>query len=141
MPKIEKRETAIKTAFFARFDELFNIRQFFVQHNQDVRKSGWPDTIIHGFSHATSWEFKHGTPNFSSPGIQEVTCSRIAKHSYCRYVIFFETPHEQKTLIAHPRCVIGREGKTRNIQCEVEFDGFAFDQLASFIHAIHGGQE
>jgi hypothetical protein len=135
--KIEKRETPIKTAFFKHFDARFDIHDFFIQHNQDVRKSGWPDTIIHGFGCATSWEFKHATPNFSSPGIQEVTCGRIARHSFCRYVLFFETAKRQNILIARPRNVIGRKGKTNDIVAETVLDGFDFDALASFIYDVH----
>ena len=134
---IAKQETPITAAFFERFEELHPKSEYFVMTHQDVRKSGYPDRSIHGYGHSTFWEFKHATPNFSSPGLQEITCARLAVHTYCRHVLFVETETERRIMIAHPREVFQKHGKLKRIAAEVEFDGHDFDKLAAFIHAIH----
>lgn len=68
---------------------------------------GAPDRLIAGAGRMTTWEFKHGTPGFESPGIQELTCMRLAQSGHCRYVIWSENRHGtgQRTLIVHPNKV------------------------------------
>ena len=138
--RIEKREDEIKAAYWNRFAQLHPVSEYFVTQHQDVRKSGYPDNMLHGYGHSTSWEFKHATPNFSSPGIQELTCLRLAQRSYCRYVIFYECRELLRTLIIHPRQLQGKGGKIIGVSFEVAFDGFAFDELAKFMHIIHVGK-
>lgn len=134
---IEKRESPIKYAFFERFDQLFPPRLFYVMQHQDVRRSGHPDSSIHGYGQSTFWEFKHATPNFTTNELQELTCWRLARHAYCRYVLFYEYGDELKTLIVHPREVFKKKGKLADMHVEAEFVGHNFDMLAGFIHAIH----
>lgn len=134
---VEKRESEIKDAFWRRFEELYAAPYYFVMQLQDVRNGGHPDNCVNGYGRSTWWEFKHATPNFSSPGLQELTCVRLAKHSYCRYVLFYEHRDESKTLITHPRYVHQKHGKLADIHIEVEFAGHNFDQLAAYIHAVH----
>lgn len=86
--------------------------RYFVQSHQDVRKSGFPDIALHGEGVCTSWEFKHATPRFSSPGIQEWTCRRIAKSSYCRYVIYVENFAYEDSMIADTLTTRARSSRT-----------------------------
>lgn len=135
--RIEKREDELKAQFIAQFWKMFTKRQYFILQHQDMRKSGYPDIEIVGNKLDTHWEFKHGTPDFSSPGIQEITCRRIAKHAYCRYVIFFELYDRSEIWIAHPDHVHRRNGKTNAIGCEHVIVGFDFRALCDHVHSIH----
>ena len=138
LTKIPKRENEIKQAYWQRFHELYPPSAYFATHHQDVRKSGYPDDSLHGFGKSSFWEFKHATPNFSSPGVQELTCARIARHGFsCLYVLFFESASRRRTLIAHPRDVLSKNGKLEHVSTLDSFEGHDFDKLAAFMHAIH----
>jgi len=66
--------------------------------------AGAPDRAIVGDGH-TSWlEFKHATPSFRSPGIQERLCQRLATTGRCWYVIWAESAlgADRRTLIVSP---------------------------------------
>lgn len=135
--KIEKRENEIKDAYWKRFEHIYPAHYYFVMQHQDVRNSGYPDNSLNGFGFSSWWEFKHATPNFSSHGLQELTCMRLAKHSYCRYVLFYEHRDMLKTLIVHPRDVYQRDGKLADMKIEAEFGGHNFDELAAFMNHVH----
>lgn len=141
MPKttIEKRENELKTAFWQRFDHLFNrpTPRYFVLNIQDVRKCGYPDTALLGYQRTSYWEFKHATPDFKTQGVQEITCQIIDRHTFCRYIIFHEDAGVQSTLIVHPRDVRNKGGRTRGMLVEVSYPGFDFDALAHYIHGAH----
>lgn len=138
MARIVKRENELVAKFFDRFDQMFTSRQYFVTHHQDVRKSGYPDKGIHGYGRSSHWEFKHATPNFSTNQLQELTCMRLAAHSFCRYVIFVEDrDHLNSIRVVHPEIVFKRQGKTGAMHAERMFPGFDFDALAGHIHSIH----
>lgn len=134
---VAKRENEIKSAFFKRFEVLYPVRLYTVLQHQDVRKPGHPDSSVHGFGKSSFWEFKHATPNFSTYALQEITCARLQKHTYCRYVLFFEYRDTLKILIAKPSDVRRRQGKIDEVKIEVEFGEHDFDTLAHFIHNVH----
>ena len=53
----------------------------------------------------TSWlEMKHATPDFRSPGLQELMCKRLEEQSRCWYIIWAENAAggEQRTLLVLP---------------------------------------
>jgi hypothetical protein len=136
MSYIEKREDDIKQAFWARFKVLYPA--YFVLSHQEVRKAGYPDNSVSGYAKTSWWEFKHATPNFLSPMIQEMTCARLARFSYCRYIIFYESREQLQTLIYHPRMILGNKGVFKLLgEFEVCFNGFAFDDVAAFINNVH----
>jgi len=135
--RIEKREDELKALFVYDFRYRYTAREFFVMLHQDVRKSGYPDIAVHGNKLSTHWEFKHATPDFSSPGVQEITCRKIAMHAYCRYVIFLEHGDLMQTWIVHPDRVYKKDGKALRIKPEQIFEGFDFARLSAFVHSIH----
>lgn len=75
---------------------------------------GAPDRSILGYGVQTNWEAKHGTPDFESPGNQELVCMRLAAASHCRYIIWQESADGvgQRTMIVHPIKVKFRNGWT-----------------------------
>lgn len=104
---MSKREGELKSRFGAellRQAPGFQILQY--------STNGAPDREIIGCGISTRWEFKHGTPDFKSPGDQELVCCRIAAVAHCRYVIWQENARgeAQRTLIVHPRRVMDRVG-------------------------------
>lgn len=133
---IPKRESELQAAC------LFEMRRqvskrYEVVTIQDVRKSGWPDVALNGFGKTTWWEFKHATPSFSSPGIQEHICRRLAKTSYCRYIVYYETRSDVCTYIVHPDHVAGHDGKLLAMVPEVVFDGHDHFSVVQFMRNIH----
>lgn len=74
--------------------------------------NGAPDREIVCGGKSTRWEFKHGTPDFLSPGDQELMCQRLAHQHHCMYIIFQETAQgtRQRAMIVHPREVANRNG-------------------------------
>ena len=75
---------------------------------QQMASAGSPDRSVTGNGRTTHWEFKHGTPDFISPGLQELTCLRLAKAGHCRYVIWQEKGEIKRTLIVHPKVIKNR---------------------------------
>lgn len=80
-----KREAALKAAFTK---ELLSQQPTWLSLLQQT--AGAPDRAIVGNSTTSWWEFKHATPDFRSPGLQELMCLRIAQHAPCFYVIWRE---------------------------------------------------
>lgn len=149
MPKIEKRETELRDAYWTRFDKLFPAPMYFRMNVQDVRTSGYPDSQLLGFKRATFWEFKHATPLFKTYGLQEITAQIVNQKTYCRYVIFIERPVtvltqttstpqiDSSIWVVHPDQIRNCGGKLDNVKPEVVFGSFDFDALASFMHNVH----
>ncbi len=115
--RIKKREDELKAQLF---DEARKLpTSYFLLPIQDVRKSGTPDFTFNGANRTSWWEVKHATPNFESPGIQEVTCHRLARTSFCRYIIYVDTAvkwatgikREKFAVILHPKFVFQQKGK------------------------------
>ncbi len=100
--------------------------------------NGAPDreVVYNGIS--TRWEFKHATPRFESPGIQELTCARLASLGHCRYVIWYQRRDVKRTLIVHPRLVLGQNGNIRDVVSEAECSGFDMQWLVNEVRKAHG---
>ena len=78
---------------------------FVAIRHEDVRRAGIPDLSLTGYG-KTSWiEIKHGTPDFDSTGIQELTMLRLAAAGYARYLVYIENQDgsNKRTLIVHPK--------------------------------------
>jgi hypothetical protein len=100
--------------------------------------NGAPDreVVYNGIS--TRWEFKHATPRFESPGIQELMCARLGAVSHCRYVIWHQWKDVKRTLIVQPQSVIGQNGSGRNIEPEAFCSGFDMQWLVNEVRKAHG---
>lgn len=129
-----KRENELK----ARQCEVIRERMpgFVLQLHQQVRGSGTPDLSLDGLARTSWWEFKHATPDFKSPGIQEVTCCRLAAASFCRYVIFYDDGRRKETQIVKPTDVRDRLD-FRSIKVEFGWVGFKFEEVADFMRQVH----
>ena len=128
-----KREGELKAAAM---DELSTQCPTFLVLLQAT--AGAPDRAIVG-NGKTSWlEFKHATPEFESPGNQELMCMRLALQGYCRYVIWQEGArgYGQRTLIVHPREVHQRT--SWKVIPEVYCMGYDHRWLVRFIQKVHG---
>lgn len=96
-----KQESTLKSRFLA---ELRLFPGFVIIRHEDVRTSGIPDLSLTGYGKDSWIEIKHGTPDFQSEGIQELTMLRLAGAGYARYLIYREDKNGQskKTMIVHP---------------------------------------
>ncbi len=145
---VRKREDELKAALFVELRKL--PKTFELLPIQDVRKSGTPDFTLNGIDKTTWWEVKHATPNFSSPGIQEIMCSRLARTSFCRYIIYVDGrvwwptkihEHDQFTVIVPPSHVFGHKGKLDWQDMLYRADhfvrGFNHEKIAALIAGVH----
>lgn len=106
---IPKDETGLKSKQVKAI-KLYLPTYLAIRH-EDVRTCGTPDMSLSGNGKTSWWEFKHATPNFSTTGIQELTCSQLAIKSFCRYVFYYEdVQNTVRTYIIHPRAVINHKG-------------------------------
>lgn len=96
--------------------------------------SGAADRVIIGNKFTSFWEFKHADPFFSSNGLQELECMRADVQGFCRYVIFYERIHIQRTLIVKPENVYDGSWLTNNEAC----DNFDHEWLVRYVKGIHG---
>ena len=98
--------------------------------------NGAPDREIVGNNISSRWECKHATPDFQSPGDQELLCCRLAAAAHCRYVIWWERGAVQKTLIAHPLAVMRRTNW--DLEVEAQCEGFDMRWLVEYVGRTHG---
>ena len=105
--------------------------KFVVIGHQEYRQSGVPDVSITGYGHTTWWEFKHGTPDFDSTGIQNLTMRRLDAAGFARYVIYQETETQRRTMIVEPRYLDSLDTK---VWCA----GFDHQFVIDFIKRVHG---
>ena len=101
----------------------------FLRH-EDVRQNGHPDLSATGIAKTTWWEIKHGTPDFETNGIQELTMLRLAAAGYARYIVFEERKEIQRTLIIHPRHIA-------TVSPEASTIGFDYKWVANYIREVH----
>ena len=99
--------------------------------------NGAPDRSVVGNGRQSNWEFKHATPDFRSPGDQELMCARLTKAGHCQYVIWMEEIGVEETLIVHPRDVLGRNGKGRGIVPQAWCNRFDMKWLVSQVLKEH----
>lgn len=133
---IGKREGKFKQALRDRIKVA--LPAFYVLSHVDAT-NGIPDLSISGNGTTTWWEFKHGTPDFTSRGVQVMTCRKLAAASFCRFVVFWENgAGEKRTYILHPsQVVFGRNSDTiLSVDCYTE--GFDYDWLIDQIKRAHG---
>jgi len=111
--------------------------------------AGAPDRVIVGDDTVSCWEFKHATPDFRSPGIQELMCLRLAEHSKCWYVIWAETAKGAglRTMIVSPHKIHAlphRESGLKNamkLVPEAECEGYDMTWLVERIIVRHLAKE
>ncbi len=94
-----------------------------------------PDREIVGMGVTTRWEMKHATPQFASPGDQELMCCRLAVAAHCRYIVWYEHCGVERTLIVHPRHVFGRTNW--NLETEAWCVGLDMKWLVDYIRKMH----
>lgn len=100
---------------------------FVALRHEDVRTSGIPDLSYTGLGRTSWWEFKHATPNWTTSGIQELTCKRLAASGICHYVFWYECEDIRETRIIEP--------KTMHIVANT--NGFDFEWLAKQMRTFH----
>lgn len=102
--------------------------------------NGAPDREVIGNGVTTRWEAKHATPDFRSPGDQELMCARLAAAAHCRYILWFDDGKDlcKLTMIVHPLKVLGRKGKGRSIEPETMCEGFDMNWLVKQVLKEHG---
>lgn len=126
-----KREAELKSLFA---DEMK--RQLPGFHILQYLTNGAPDREIVGANVTTRWEFKHATPDFDSPGDQELMCCRLAHAAHCRYIVFWERGPIQKTMIVHPLKVMRRT--SWDLEAETWCAGFDLRWLVEQVRKAHG---
>jgi hypothetical protein len=124
-----KREGELKSLLAA---ELKRLPRFYMLQ---YSTNGAPDREIVGAGITTRWEAKHATPDFLSPGDQELMCCRLAHAAHCRYIIWHEQRGIQKTLIVHPLKIMHRDGW--NLEAEAWCIGFDMKWLVQQIKDAH----
>ncbi len=131
---IPKREGELKSAFT---EELKRQCPSFVVILHAT--AGAPDRSIHGAGQGSSWEFKHATPDFESPGIQELFCMRLDEAHHCRYVLWWENGSDQRTMIVRPRAIF-RHTHTRSVMpyADAWVYGFNHHWLVCQVKKAHG---
>ncbi len=98
--------------------------------------NGAPDREVVGCGITTRWEMKHATPDFDSPGDQELCCCRLAACAHCRYVVWHSYRGIDRTLIVHPRHVMDR--LSWNLEAEAWCQGFDMKWLVAQVAKEHG---
>ena len=136
-----KREAALKHAAMAELTR--QLPHFLVLQLADA---GGPDRLIAGAGRVTAWEFKHGTPEFKSPGNQALLCARLEVQAYCRYVVWQENNGVKRTMIVRPRIILEREELAKEGTIGARWDvipedfctGFNHRWLVERIRKVHG---
>ncbi len=98
--------------------------------------AGAPDRAYTFAGKTTYVEFKHGTPDFDSPGLQELTCMKLEAAGSCVYVVWQENLVEPRTLIVRPRNVHFR--KSWDLPAIVTFAGFDHSSVVQWLRRLHG---
>jgi hypothetical protein len=137
--RIPKREEELRAELMVELRTA--LPQFVFFRHEDIRASGIPDIEGNGHGVTTHWETKHGTPDFASPGIQELTNQRLARQSHSRYIIWQQgwhpgDPEIMRVMIVHPDEVKKRQSFT-TIVAEHEVLGKGLFWLVARIAAAH----
>ena len=108
--------------------------------------AGAPDREVIGQGRTSRWEFKHATPHFDSPGLQELTCTRLASAGHCRYIIWCESPqgNQQRTMIVGPSQLWSRRKEAqqgavdaRSLIPEAWCSGYNMAWLVEQVRKVH----
>lgn len=132
MTYVNKEEGRLKSLFGA---ELKRQAPGFVL--LQLATNGAPDREVVGNGVTTRWEMKHATPDFLSPGNQELMCMRLAGAGHCRYVIWLERGNVKQTMIVHPRDVLHRQGKAWGMTTQAWCVGFDMRWLVEQVLKEH----
>lgn len=101
------------------------------ERHEEYFRSGWPDISFSGLQRTSYLEAKLAAPRLRTDGIQELTCLRLAAASFhCRYLVWEERKGVRRTAIVHP-------GHIKDMTPEVEWPGFAIDEVVAYIRSIH----
>lgn len=127
-----KRESELKSSFF---NELARRAPHAVV--QGFTTAGSPDRSITLNGRTSHWEFKHGTPEFDSPGLQLLICRRLEVQGHCRYIIWQETSDgaAPRTLIVRPHVV--KDRADWHVSPEAWHVGFDHRWLVTQVLAAH----
>lgn len=142
-PSIPRDEAGLKAKLVDRVHSL--VPQMVTIQIQNVRHIGQPDITTTANKRTVWWELKHGTPKFDSPGIQELTMKRLARHGFAYYILYLENEERQYTVIVspddigldwdNPTCWTAYLGSKR--YAERFTDGFDHDWVVKQIVATH----
>jgi len=102
------------------------------KHN-DRTRSGWPDMSVAWNSHMSLWEVKHADPDFDLPGIQRLTCKRLATQMTCCFVIYDSVTDVPATRIVEPR----RMSEWRSAALLSIHGSYDHQWVAAFIKVTH----
>jgi len=133
IPRVTKREAELK----AEFGRVLAQRlPGFV--SQRLLDAGAPDRAIVGGGSTTFLEFKHGTPDFDSPGNQELAAMRLEAAGDCRYVIWRENANgsDKRTLIVRPR-FLHYFRTTWELRADETFAGFNHLSVVEWLRRKH----
>jgi hypothetical protein len=125
-----RQESTLKAKCLKEAQE--HLKGFVIFQHQEVRRIGVPDVSITGLSKTSWWEFKHGTPDFDSTGLQELTMLRLAGAGFARYIIYLEDKdgESKRILIVHPK-------EFKDLIPEASCVGFNHRWVAEYIRKIH----
>jgi hypothetical protein len=140
-----KQEAELKAKFMNRVRELEpNWRCF---RHEDILTGGIPDVSTTGNKRTCWLEFKHATPNFTTNGLQEITCRDLSIVGFCYHVIFHEGRTKpsnmefKQTVIISPSHVRGKKGNMKDIlngsacfSCSGFDNDFIINFLRKFVH-------
>jgi len=127
---MKKNETGLRSRQVDAFK--LGLPRYVILRHEDVRTVGMPDMSLTGCS-KTSWiEFKHGTPDFTSTGIQELTMLRLDAAGYARYVIWMENADgsAKQTMIVRPR-------DFKELRPEASCVGFDYKWVVEYFRRRH----
>lgn len=124
-----RNESSLKSALMEQIK--LQLPRFVALRHEDVRTAGIPDLSLTGMGRTSWWEFKHGTPDFDSTGIQELTMLRLAGSGFARYVIWQERNGILRTLVVHPKHV-------DDLMAEESCIGFDHRFLVGYMKQVHG---
>lgn len=102
--------------------------------------AGGPDRVIVGNGKVTAWEFKHATPDFKSPDLQELFAMRLDAHGLrTRYVVWQERADgtDKQTLIITPMEMYTRQNYAVSQRCEDRCSGYDHRWLVEQILRAH----
>jgi hypothetical protein len=130
----KKRESSLKLKLVTALKAW--CPEFVLLRHEDYITSGIPDLSVTGNGRTTWWEVKHGTPDFESKGIQELTLKRLARAGYARYIIFKENSDgsNKRIFIVHPDKIGNWEVAEEGV---VGWLGFDYKTLALHIRSEH----
>lgn len=137
---MSKQEAKLKSNLMIMLRQA--LPKYVLFRHEDKFTSGIPDISITGFAKTSWFEVKHATPDFDSPGIQELTMLRLAAAGFhARYIIFTEDKNGdfKKTFIIHPK-YIKLFSQKDGVAVEASCLDFNNKFLLEYIRGVHEGR-